>query len=45
MNPKSLLRWIFAGLVLALTGIALFVTTQAVLAQPLDHATAYISLF
>lgn len=45
MNLNSILRWVFAGLVLSLTGIALFVTTQAVLAQPLDHATATISLF
>ena len=45
MNLNNILRWVFAGLILALTGIALFVTTQAVLAQSTDHAMATISLF
>jgi hypothetical protein len=45
MKLKSVLRFVFNGLVLALTAITIFVTTQAVLAQPPENATAYLRLF
>ena len=45
MHLKNILRLIFGSVILALTALVLFVTTQAVLAQPPEHAMAYMSLF
>ncbi len=42
---KLLLRMALGGAVLIVTAVVIFSTTQAVLAQPLEHATVYLNLF
>lgn len=42
---KKLLRFILGCSVVGLTGATIFIATQSVLAQPLEHATAQFSLF
>ena len=42
---KTLFRFAVGGTVLVVTAVVIFSTTQAVMAQPLEHATAYLNLF
>jgi len=45
MYLKNSLRFIIGSAILALTALVMFITTQAVLTQPPEHAMAYLSLF
>jgi len=45
MMLKFILRMVLASLVASLAAIAIFVATQSALAQPVEHATAHLSLF
>lgn len=45
MMIKLILRMLLASVAASLAAVVIFIATQSALAQPVEHATAHLSLF